>query len=1287
MSKAAIFKQAVDICGDTLISGNLQLGTITDVEQKVIDVSNGIIPYITYVGDELVVTKNMDLGTNDLTCNFMRPVGSEYGLSQDFNVSYLGFQNGGHHIDSFHANGIGRPLFINFYAESNIILGSHVNNSSTTINGNLNITETTGTPATATGGSITLSHLNNGGTSSIVFKSKIDVNSDFGYISYRDNDGGSSTQNSLLEIGVQNDGVGDNVDNIALMPSGYVGVNTITPQAMLDVSGDIICNGNVDICGGSLTIAGTMTSNTPWALLGQTINGDSDGDYSGWSVSINAKGDIVAIGAPYDDSSGNNRSGSTKMYQYTNGTWVQLGQTINGDSDGDYSGWSVSINAKGDIVAIGAPYDDSSGNNRSGSTKMYQYTNGTWVQLGQTINGDSNGDYSGSSVSINAKGDIVAIGAILDDNSFTDSGSTKMYQYTNGLWNQLGQTIDGDSADDQSGWSVSINAKGDIVAIGAPYDNNFSNSGLTKIYQYTDGSWNQLGQTIYGDSADGESGYSVSINAKGDIVAIGAPYDDNSGNNNSGSTKMYQYTNGLWNQLGQTIYGDSADDQSGYSVSINTKGDIVAIGAIYDDNSGNNNSGSTKMYQYTNGLWNQSGQTIYGDSADGESGTSVSINAKGDIVAIGAPYDNNFSNLGSTKIYQKGLRGNVTIEDDLSVRGDLIVNGGIYTDNFSVADTTGHTTIGGDIICNGNFQLGTISDVEQKIIDISYISYDSDNDKIVVEKDMDLSINNLTFNKGVIQEVIGTTPSASGGSLTLKHDDTGGTSSIVFKSKKDTYTDRGYISYTDDISGNSGSERSLLEIGCGNDDVGGHVDNIALMPSGYVGINTRTPQAMLDVSGNLLVTGTVTAPGGFIGNAATATTAGSCTGNAATATTAGTCTGNASSATKLETSRTIAGQTFDGQQNVSIASTDLTDTSTLVRNNADQTISGVLTANSFVGSGATLTNIPNGALVNSSIYINNQPVSLGSNMNLTESQWTTDASGIFYGSGNVGIGTLVPVYSLDVSGIINAPTVIGDLSGNAATATTAGTCTGNAATATTAGTCTGNASSATKLETSRTIAGQTFDGQQNVSIASTDLTDTSTLVRNNADQTISGVLTANSFVGSGATLTNIPNGALVNSSIYINNQPVSLGSNMNLTESQWTTDASGIFYGSGNVRIDTNSGQLTATSFNATSDLTLKSNISMLNTPLEKILNIEGRNYTWKNDENNVLQSGLIAQQVEEHIPEVIVTNKENNIKTINYNGIIPYLVESIKEQQRQIESQKSEIEELKTMVKTLIKK
>jgi hypothetical protein len=41
---------------------------------------------------------------------------------------------------------------------------------------------------------------------------------------------------------------------------------------------------------------------------------------------------------------------------------------------------------------------------------------------------------------------------------------------------------------------------------------------------------------------------------------------------------------------------------------------------------------------------------------------------------------------------------------------------------------------------------------------------------------------------------------------------------------------------------------------------------------------------------------------------------------------------------------------------------------------------------------------------------------------------------------------------------------------------------------------------------------------------------------------------------------------------------------------------------------------------------------------------------------------------VEEHIPEVINENMDNHTKTINYNGIIPYLVESIKDQQKQIE-------------------
>ena len=190
--------------------------------------------------DKINISKDMDLTTNDLTCNFMRPLaGGNYGLSKNWTQSYLLFRNGGHHIDSFNtADDTGRDLYLNFYAESGVIIGSNFNNSQTTINGNLKIIENTGTPASAAAGSLTLIHQDTGGSSSIVFKSKQD-GTDYAYISYTDDIDAAGGEKSLLEIGAQNDGGGTGIDSIALMPSGFVGINTQTPEYMLDLNGDM----------------------------------------------------------------------------------------------------------------------------------------------------------------------------------------------------------------------------------------------------------------------------------------------------------------------------------------------------------------------------------------------------------------------------------------------------------------------------------------------------------------------------------------------------------------------------------------------------------------------------------------------------------------------------------------------------------------------------------------------------------------------------------------------------------------------------------------------------------------------------------------------------------------------------------------------------------------------------------------------------------------------------------------------------------------------------------------
>ncbi|MBT0607515.1 PA14 domain-containing protein [Aequorivita echinoideorum] len=106
----------------------------------------------------------------------------------------------------------------------------------------LHIYEAVGVPASANNGTILLEHGNDGGASSIVFRSRSNAGSDYAYINYDDNGSGNGTgvENSLLEIGVQNDsptGFPTGVDDINIAATGSVGISNIAPNgsASLDL--------------------------------------------------------------------------------------------------------------------------------------------------------------------------------------------------------------------------------------------------------------------------------------------------------------------------------------------------------------------------------------------------------------------------------------------------------------------------------------------------------------------------------------------------------------------------------------------------------------------------------------------------------------------------------------------------------------------------------------------------------------------------------------------------------------------------------------------------------------------------------------------------------------------------------------------------------------------------------------------------------------------------------------------------------------------------------------------
>ena len=95
------------------------------------------------------------------------------------------------------------------------------------------------------------------------------------------------------------------------------------------------------------------------------------------------------------------------------------------------------------------------------------------------------------------------------------------------------------------------------------------------------------------------------------------------------------------------------------------------------------------------------------------------------------------------------------------------------------------------------------------------------------------------------------------------------------------------------------------------------------------------------------------------------------------------------------------------------------------------------------------------------------------------------------------------------------------------------------------------------------------------------------------------------------------------------------------------------------------------------SDSRLKKDINLLQNSLQKITQLNGYNYYWKNENSDKnLQTGVIAQEVRELFPELVNEDKDG-ILSVNYSGLIPVLIESVKEQQKQIDDLKKIVEKL----------
>ena len=384
--------------------------------------------------------------------------------------------------------------------------------------------------------------------------------------------------------------------------------------------------------------SGGSDTTTTWSQVGKALLGGSAGDLFGTSISQSNNGKVLAVGASRSlasDGRGLN-AGQVRVYSYDQ-EWSSVGSPIFGNS-GDMAGQSVSLSGDGITLAVGfRSYSGFQGIN-SGKVAIFRHSDGEWLQKGESIEGEKEGDEAGYSVSISEDGKRVAIPAWLSNDCGDQCGSVRIFEFLSSeagdeRWQQIGETIVGNEAFDLFGVSVSLSRDGRRVAVGAPQIDG-GRPGYVKVYEYQDKShmWNKLGPDIEGAEPNSWTGRSVAMSEFGERVVVGA---SNYGSK-SGRVVVYQFDVGdqLWKQVGQVLTGPP-QSMFGVSVSISGKGDTIIVGGDYFTGQGPEEKGAAQVFVFDGSSWNFSGSSMMGSQYQERFGNAVSMSKEGLVAAVG----------------------------------------------------------------------------------------------------------------------------------------------------------------------------------------------------------------------------------------------------------------------------------------------------------------------------------------------------------------------------------------------------------------------------------------------------------------------------------------------------------------------------------------------------------------------------------------------------------------------------------------------------------------------------
>lgn len=367
----------------------------------------------------------------------------------------------------------------------------------------------------------------------------------------------------------------------------------------------------------------------------------SDGtasDVFGCSVAIS--GDYAIIGARSAENASNIVTGAAYIFKRNGQQWVQHQKLLASDGALD-DFFGVSVDISGNYAIVGASLDDDNGTN-SGSAYIFKLTGTTWSEFDKITASDAaDGDVFGSPVAIS--GLKAVVGASGNDDVGSNSGSAYVFNEGPSAWTEA-QKLTASNAATLARFGTSLDITTDRLIVGA--NPGGVAQGSAYVFFFNGSSWSE--QAILNETFGTALGYGISVAISSDNAVVGSNLDTLG----SMATAFVYKRSGVTWSFQKKFTG--AND-SNFGIRVNLQGQFLLVSATSEASitgcSGSpvSNAGRVYVFKNSNGVWYQ--HLIISDPlADNGNLFGVGIGVSGNDIVIGSQTadPNGISNQGTS---------------------------------------------------------------------------------------------------------------------------------------------------------------------------------------------------------------------------------------------------------------------------------------------------------------------------------------------------------------------------------------------------------------------------------------------------------------------------------------------------------------------------------------------------------------------------------------------------------------------------------------------------------------